>query len=241
MVSSLFKRSCHYERREGSRVHWEIHVALVSYAYRCITYKKTLWAWKILWNMLGVILKGHRWSPVIIENYISKPKKSTLKNDVTLFQPMKKKDISGMKRPGTENDGLIWAMISPLWNTQLINDCSNQNFWKFSILTSLISIGPIWPNIFALNKRSPSHFIWMIKSGLRVGNCYTRKFKWQKFHIETQWIDRPPALILVWLFVWQLYQSDFAYVRSPSELFGDPANLCPTVRASDPVTAPFLE
>lgn len=30
-------------------------------------------------------------------------------------------------------------------------------------------------------------------------------------------------------------------VRSPSELFGDPANLCPTVRASDPVTAPFLE
>ena len=90
-----------------------------------------------------------------------------------------------MKRPGTENDGLIWAMlvISPLWNTQLINDSSNHNFWKFSILTSLISIGPIWPKNFALNKQSLSHFIWMIKSGLRVGNCYTRKFKWQKFHI----------------------------------------------------------
>ena len=122
-----------------------------------------------------------------------------------------------MKRPGTENDGLIWAMlvISPLWNTKLINDSSNHNFWKFSILTSLISIGPIWPNNFALNKQSPSHFIWMIKSGLPVGNCYTRKFKWQKFHIETQWIDRPPALILVWLFKSMATLSVFSLTLGP--------------------------
>ena len=28
----------------------------------------------------------------------------------------------------------------------------------------------------------------MIKSGLPVYNCYTRKLKWQTFHMETQWI-----------------------------------------------------